>query len=341
MSKYSLDAKRKRGKHIDTKKLNRDLAWRKSVSEKRKAMCQHLSSKGSLEKVDRCPICGVKKYKLFTTIFDYPYHECGKCGHIYLATPPTESAIKDLYSGEGENTTIQGDIYIGEEIFKERVKQIARPKVDFCLDHMKLPELWIDVGCGTGEVLTALKERDVLAFGVESDDQEVKFASEHGLKVVRADLLELGEKFFAKAECVSFINILEHIKDPVGTLGRVLDSMPYESSVVIEVPRHPSLSSYNSMAFSSLAYRHIYAPDHLHIFTEKSLKMMFNEVGLKEVAIWEYGQDFQDLISMSAINADLDETGFVSDIMDLFNNIQQSIDNLGFSDTMFIIGRKT
>lgn len=338
MSNYFLDAKRKKGKHINTKKLNRDLEWRQRVSEKRKLMCDHL--RGKLEFVSKCPICDSPRYELFTVIFDYPYHECKNCGHIFLATPPSEQAIKDLYSGKGENRTIQGDIYIGEDIFRERIQQIARPKIEFCLEHIERPSLWIDVGCGTGEILEVLKEENIPAIGIESDIEEVQFARSHNLKVTHADFTTIEEDLFSATQCVSFINILEHIKDPVRVIGNIVRHLPDFAYVIIEVPRHPSLSSYNNLAFSSLSYRHIYAPDHLHVFTESSLKLLFGINGLKEIAIWEYGQDFQDLICMSAISAGLKENNFIRDIMDMFNNIQQSIDDLGFSDTMFVIGRK-
>lgn len=332
------DIHRRKGKHINTKRLNRDLEWRKSVAEKRKIICEHFID--DLEIVDKCPICKSGKHHLFTNIFDYPYNECDCCGHIFLEKPLSDDAIKELYSGDGENKTIQGDIYIDEGIFLERIKQIAVPKVDFCLEFMNYPGLWVDIGCGTGEILQALENNNIPSLGIESDIEEVRFAIKHGANVIHSDVKDVDHSIFETAGVVSFVNILEHVKNPISVLGNISSFLQSGSYVVVEVPRHPSLSSYNSMAFSSIAYRHIYAPDHLHIFTEKSLKKLFKEVDVEAVAMWEYGQDFQDLICMSAIMADLKENTFVNSIMDLFNNIQQSIDDIGFSDTMFVIGRK-
>jgi hypothetical protein len=95
-----------------------------------------------------------------------------------------------------------------------------------------------------------------------------------------------------------------------------------------------------NLAFPNLAYRHIYAPDHLHIFTEKSTGILLEAAGLKPLALWEFGQDFQHFVSNAAVNAGLKESEFLKSVVDVSVAAQQVIDDLGFSDVLFIIARK-
>lgn len=332
----------KKGKSIDTMKMNRGLSWKKHIIEERKRLCDLFRNR--LESINRCPICKCKLSKLFVEIHGYPYDECQNCGHIYMKSQPTKDALFNFYSGEGEEKTIQGEIYVDNKIFEERVKQIALPKVQFCLDNIKVTGKWMDCGCGTGEVLEALNSFNIDCFGIETDIEEIEFALQKKLKVRRKNIYEIDKSVFEGVQVVSLINILEHLKDPLEILVKISRFMKNNSYLVLEVPRHPSLSSYNSLAFPDLSYRHLYAPDHLHIFTDRSVEIILNNAGFKPIAVWEFGQDFMDFICISSINNNLENNEFVEKIMDLFSkvfvDVQQSIDDENLSDTMFIIAEK-
>lgn len=332
----------RRGKPINMKKMDRDASWMKHIMEERKRLC--VVFKDNLEDIDNCPICMCEISKLFVTIHHYPYHECSNCGHIYMQRQPTADSLIKFYSGKGEDTTIQGETYIGEQRFRERIKQIVLPKVSFCLEYIDPIGKWMDCGCGTGELLSALTSFDIECFGIEMDVDEINFAYEQGLTVYQGDVHSVNKELFDNVQVISMINILEHLKNPSCLLKTLSSYIDVGSYFVIEVPRHPSLSSYNSLVFPELTYRHLYAPDHLHIFTECSMLKMLENSGLEIVAVWEFGQDFKDFVSISAIKNDLAGNEFVDEIMNLWDSlastIQQSIDDKGFSDTMFIIARK-
>jgi 2-polyprenyl-3-methyl-5-hydroxy-6-metoxy-1,4-benzoquinol methylase len=342
MDKFFKNILVKRGKRIDTSKMSRGLSWMKHIIDERKRLCDLL--RHDLEEVERCPICSCALNSLFVDIHGYPYVECSNCGHIYMQKQPVMKSLEEFYSGMGEGKTIQGEIYIDDDIFKERVKQIALPKVSFCLENMNVNGKWIDCGCGTGELLVALSSFDIDCAGIETDVEEINFARNQGVKVEQENIYTVKESVFKGAQVVSMINILEHLKYPSQILKKVSSYLSKEAYLIIEVPRHPSLSSYNSLAFPDLTYRHLYAPDHLHIFTEYSLKIMLREAGLKEKAVWQFGQDFMDFVCISSINNNLEDNEFVNKIMSLFSSVfddaQQSIDDRGFSDTMFVIAQK-
>ena len=99
----------------------------------------------------------------------------------------------------------------------------------------------LDLGCGTGGNLTMLsKFGEVL--GVELDEQAAQMARERGVApVIRGklpDALPLAEASF---DCVTLLDVLEHIDDDRGTLAAVNKLLAPGGQVIITVPAFPFL----------------------------------------------------------------------------------------------------
>lgn len=329
---------RRRGKPIDFKQLKRTVGWLKQIAGEQERLSEKLLD--CREYLTACPICGCEECKPFADIYKYPYAECEKCGHIFSQMPPNNQAVAALYANESDKHSAQRQIYIDAETFKKRIEQIARPKVDYCSSIIPADGLWVDLGCGTGELLMAAAQKGWQVKGIETDPAEVEFGRNQGLDIIQSDVSSLKSEELRNAKVLSLLNLLEHMREPAGILAKLVNALPAEAYVVIEVPRHPSLSSFVNLAFPHLAYRHIYAPDHLHAFTEKSMEIMLDNAGLNTVALWEFGQDFQHLISTATANARLPESEFLNKVVDLSATFQQCIDDMGFSDVLFVIASK-
>jgi hypothetical protein len=110
--------------------------------------------------------------------------------------------------------------------------------------------------------------------------------------------------------------------------------------VVVEVPRHPSISSFSNLLYPDLACRHIYPPDHMHIFTEASLERVLAASGLSARAVWVFGQDYQELVYSSAAHAGLGESAFLHRVLDISQAVQRAIDQENLCDVLFVVARK-
>ncbi|OGT06716.1 MAG: hypothetical protein A2103_01115 [Gammaproteobacteria bacterium GWF2_41_13] len=328
-------------KSIDFTKLNRDTAWRVKVAAQQRALSEKLLNDRLI--LHSCPICKNNKFKLFVEIYGYPYCECNDCGHIFSQKPPSPQAIKKLYmlSG-GENKSVQTHIYVNKELFAKRVTVIAEPKVQYVTKRVLNKGKWIDIGCGTGEILYAAKAQGWDALGIESDLEEVNFAKEMGMNVEQLFLgpENVGE-YVKDATIVSLVNILEHLLEPKMLMKAIAGSISQEARIVIEIPRHPSLSSFANKVFPDLAVRHIYAPDHLHIFTEKSVEILLTESGLVPESLWLFGQDFYEVISSMASLDGCENTIFFEEILRGVCSTQEAIDKMDLGDTAVIICKKS
>lgn len=331
-------AVRRRGKPIDMRQLDRTCAWRLKMAQEHQKLAAQL--RNTCTELSACPVCGSSVFDFFVCIYDYPYAECRECGHIFLQTPASEEALAALYSQPAGEQSPQRTVYVNDELFETRVRQIAEPKVEFCRDVIPAGGLWVDVGCGTGELLTAVRESGWRVRGIETDVQEIAFGQSRGLDIRCGDVLSIGPEEIGDANVLSLLNLLEHLRNPSALLSRLTEMLETDARVVLEVPRHPSLSSFVNLAFPHLAYRHIYPPDHLHVFTEQSMEIMLECAGLKPVAVWTFGQDLQDVVYASAMNSELESNDFFDQIVQVSTVAQQSIDDAGFSDVLFVVAER-
>jgi 2-polyprenyl-3-methyl-5-hydroxy-6-metoxy-1,4-benzoquinol methylase len=330
------------GKHFNLHELNRNISWRVDVAREQKLLSKKLAN--HRETICNCPICQCENSSLYVEVFGYPYLQCEKCRHIYLSTPVSEFATAELYSGQSENKCVQDKIYLVPGIFEKRLNAIAYPKVDYVIETLaatarKLSGRWIDIGCGTGEVIVAAQKRGWNVLGVESDYAEALFARQQGVEVINEYINEENADGILKnAAIISLFNVLEHIRNPTEFVALLSKNLG-DGLLVFEVPRYPSISSLNTQMFPEMACRHIYPPDHLHIFTDVSVKKMISEANLEIVAVWYFGQDYSDLLHSAAANQSVKDVALWQSAVDLQSAIQEIIDHAGLSDTMVIIAK--
>jgi len=318
-------------------RLRRDSVWKKGLARRQAEIAEEL--RPSTVTLEACPICGECDTAFFARIHGYPYHECQGCGHIFLQEAPKPEAMNALYSArESELKSVHMSIYGDPQVAGIRIGLIARPKVEFVTERIGHVGTWIDVGCGTGEVLVAAKYKGWEAIGLESDVDELEFARARGWRVREVyRTRDNASGHIGTADGVSFFNVIEHIPHPVELMQAVVAAISPSAFVVIEVPRHPSLSSLANRAFPWLAHRHMYAPDHLHVFSERSAGVMVEESGLVPRAIWTFGQDFSEIIyslaGVAETSVDVTRELTVEDM----NVIQSAVDSRGLSDKMILL----
>jgi len=319
-------------KEIDFLKLNRTFEWKKQAALlQKKAAGQKLTIESEIK---RCTICDSEDTNLFCTVYDYPYLECAACGHIFLGYQISDASIVEMYQNHADT------IYLDNDLFDIRVNDIAVPKLKYINNYAPPTTRLLDIGAGVGEIVAAADKIGRHALGVDADPVEVGFAQKRGINVVQTfvtsnNIYSLAEGF----NVVTFFNVIEHIKDPLGFLRIVSAALAEDTLVCIEVPRHPSISSICNMAFPNMVHRHIYPPEHLNIFTERSMEIMLRECSLQPVAIWLYGQDFYELVSCAFSESDV-KNSIMNALLNMTNEFQKIIDKTNLSDFMLVLAKK-
>lgn len=328
------------GKTLDPQGLNRGVAWKLRIARKQAALAEAVRHTQS-ERPD-CPICGARRWHVYVEVYAYPYVECEECGHLFLQRLPSAAAVRALYASErGDTKSVQSDVYGIAGLFERRVATIAAPKVDYVTRHLGRAGRWIDVGAGVGELVVAAQRAGWDCLGLEVDPEEVRFAESVGARVRRVEL-EPGNAsaLLESADVVSLLNLAEHVVDPAAFLGFVAKAMPSWGRVVIEVPRHPSFSSFALRCMPGVAHRHIYPPDHLHVFSDRSLDRLLARCELDAEHVWRFGQDAYELIMSLACARGGGGDDVEEAVRDSVPALQEAIDRCGLSDVLFVIARK-
>lgn len=332
-------AARRRGKTMDMRSLNRSFAFRRDVAMRHARMSERLVTHQIV--IECCPVCGEGGAAPFTTIHGFPYVQCATCELIYTTRPPGDQALRAIYSEEGEGRAAQAKVYLDDDLFARRVAQIATPKVDHVASFVPPTGKWIDIGCATGEILTAARAAGWETLGFETDPGEIAFARARGLTIIEGYLTpDTAPAHLQDAAVVSVLNVIEHVLRPAEFVAGLARAMKNGAHLVLEVPRHPSLSSLSNLLYPDLACRHMYAPEHLHVFSESAMDRILERAEMVPVSVWTFGQDFQELISMSALSAGVPESPFLASVFDLTPRLQQAIDDADFSDSLFVVARK-
>ena len=319
-------------KEIDLFKLNRTFEWKKQAALLQKKAADKIVNFES--EIKSCTICKCDEVALFCKVYDYPYFECAGCGHIFLGHQIFDDSIIEMYQNHMDT------IYLDEDLFDIRVNDIAVPKLNFIKSHSPAETRLLDIGAGVGEIVSAAKKIGWHALGVDADPVEVGFANKKGINVKQTFVTSENVHGLVKDfNVVTFFNVIEHIKNPLDFLHVVSDALIKDTIVCVEVPRHPSISSVCNIAFENMVHRHIYPPEHLNIFTEKSIEIMLRECSLEPIAIWLYVQDAYELISCAFADSNI-KNNIMDSLVNMVGDFQKIIDKNNLSDFMLVLAKK-
>ena len=335
-------AKRVYSKPLRFSAIHRDTRWRKSNIKEIRERSLAISERVSLSV---CPVCASKEFKGLLSVHTFSYMECDRCHHVFMKDPPSDRAVRELYARQNPNEKdMNVQIYANDELFMTRVKEIAAPKAKFALEHRATVRngRWVDIGCGGGDLLAALLELGWDVVGLESDASLVNFMHKRGLPVKQAFLdSSNAAELLGDAAVISMINIVEHLNDPRSLINLVASATVEDVTLVIEVPKHPALSSFANITFPDEVARHISPPDHLHIFSEASIEKLLADSGFHIDAFWFFGQDSYEVMMTMINHSDTPTNSYlVERVMESVEKIQKAIDESGLSDTMLVVCSK-
>ncbi|MGI8685254.1 MAG: methyltransferase domain-containing protein [Acidimicrobiales bacterium] len=148
----------------------------------------------------------------------------------------------------------------------------------------------LDVGCASGYLGEAMKQRGCTVAGIETDRESAEAAKAVLDEVVVADVgkLDLVAHFGAGSfDVVVFGDVLEHVVDPVGVLRRVRPLLSPSGYVVASIPN----VAHGAVRLSLVRGRFDYNPlglldeTHLRFFTRDSLHTLFRDAGFTPVDV--------------------------------------------------------
>lgn len=148
----------------------------------------------------------------------------------------------------------------------------------------------LDVGCASGYLARALRERGCRVSGVEYDADAAEEAAPVLDQLVVGDLerLDLAAEFASRQfDVVVFGDVLEHLRDPLPVLRSVRDLLRPGGGVVISVPNIAHADVRLSLLQGRFEYRDLGLLDvtHVRFFTRSSLRTFLADAGFIAVDV--------------------------------------------------------
>ncbi len=145
----------------------------------------------------------------------------------------------------------------------------------------------LDIGCGCGEVLDVLRSETFACEGVEPSAEATAQARAAGHTVHQGTVAELADQADKRGRFTAtvMLNVLEHVRDPIGFLQDSLRLLNSDGLLIIRVPN--DFTPFQAAAWQATGSRRrwwVARPDHINYFSFASLRSLLDSLGCDVVA---------------------------------------------------------
>jgi len=234
-----------------------------------------------------CPVCNSTRYKvvypdtlqgrtpLFTYDFTKNYNltfrmvKCLDCTQVYAS--PRPASIWSYYTEDKID-----DIYMENETQRASTSEVV---VKYLLKYKPDGKL-LDVGCATGDFILAAKKH-YAAEGLELSGWSSKMAEQRGIKIHRKLLEEMETK--PEYDIVTMWGVIEHFEYPKKEIDNIARILKPGGIVALWTGDISSI-----IAFIMGKKWWYYQGQHIQMFTNKSMKILFESCGFEKVYMGYY-----------------------------------------------------
>jgi 2-polyprenyl-3-methyl-5-hydroxy-6-metoxy-1,4-benzoquinol methylase len=191
-------------------------------------------------------------------------YACERCGTVQQPDLPTGAELHDLYRD------MRDDAYLAEENGRRRTAQRLLDAIERHAPRGRM----LEVGCGHGLLLDEARARGWSVEGLELAAESREHARSLGLDV-RDQTLEDAEGEYG---AVVLADVLEHLDDPVGALGKIAQLLAPGGVTLIVTPDPASRTA-------RLAGPRWwgYLPSHTYLIPHSTLRKLLRDAGLATV----------------------------------------------------------
>ena len=235
-----------------------------------------------------CLLCGAREAQPFFALPDsllglpgtFFLVRCVRCGLVYQNPRPTEAEIGAYYPPEYDpfvpppwahpNPVIRAVHLYGLKkrwALVERWAPTRAGKRDI-----------LDIGCATGVFLAAGSDR-WRKVGIELSTDAAQYARQTFALTVHQGMLEQSPLAPNSFDVVTMWDVLEHVHDPVRTLGRIRELLRPRGILVVRVP---NLDAWDARLFGRY-WAGLDQPRHLFVPTTASLAQLLGQAGFVEL----------------------------------------------------------
>jgi SAM-dependent methyltransferase len=252
---------------------------------------------------------------------EFSFARCASCGLVQQNPQPLAEAVKSRYDEaylayEEANQ----DAYRDLELLALRdlgLERAAAPAFRRASSSGPRPSV-LDVGCATGALLAALRDRGWDAQGVELSEAQAEYGRRrYGLRI-SAGTLESAAFPPGSFDLVHASHLIEHLNEPGPFLDEAARVMKPDGLLALTTP---NADGFQAKVKGSYWRSAIY--DHLYLFSARTLRAMLSARGFEVAALVTWGGWARGL-----------KPAFLKPPLD------RAAKRLGFGDVMAIMARR-
>lgn len=253
----------------------------------------------------QCEVCGSSTTH-WADIKGYPHLRCKSCGHVFVFPRPTQQELEKFYAGD--------HYYEAAKAQRERLVRDAAARLDRLADlcrRFALPARLLDVGCASGIFLMEAAKKGWHCEGCERS--EATAAQARGLSgaTVHYGILEEEDIPTGPFPVVTAWEVIEHTIDPGAFLAALIRQVQPGGLIALSTPLIDGVPA----RFMGKKFPMLTPPEHLSLFSRRSLAALAAAHGLEEVAYRSFSNlDTGSLasgLSRKLLHRELGESPFV------------------------------
>ncbi len=290
-------------------------------------------------KITKCQICKSNDLSQFLQTKDYFFTDeyftlsvCNNCNFVFTNPVPDIESIGKYYgtekylSHDTNSNGILGNIYKTVRYFNLRGKYSL-------IKNFKTSGQILDIGCGTGEFLNFMKQKNWETFGIEPEVKAKEFAiNNYHLDIFPEDKLNEFDK--NKFDLITMWHVLEHVYDLNERLGIISDLLKNDG---IFINALPIIDSPDAKKFGNY-WAGLDVPRHLHHFSYESFSQLANNNGFKVIGSFPMKFDAY-YVSYLSHQAKQNSMAFLRGLIDgLISNFKAD-KRRNYSSMIFVLGK--
>lgn len=226
-----------------------------------------------------CPVCQYEESKLLHRLAEGELKVCSACRLVFFTPMPTQQELSAFYN-DGYHDDFSQSRMAGESFAEIRYQSLEKLLVAHAPSLIDKPNRSIlDVGCGTGDFLSAAKRARWNITGTELAQSAAQKASQKlDNSVLEGDILSLDLPL-CSYDLVTSYHVIEHLLDPAGMLQRCYQLLSSQGVLFIETPNISSLGA----RVRGPKWSHIIPPEHIVYFSSDSLQYALQKAGFGKV----------------------------------------------------------
>lgn len=149
----------------------------------------------------------------------------------------------------------------------------------------KLPDARVmEIGCAHGSFVALMQHVGYQASGVEISPWVVDFGSRtFGVPITVGPVENLAIEPNSM-DAIVLMDVIEHLPDPIATMRHCLGLLKADGFLLIQTPQFKEQFSHQKLVETSSAFlEQLKADEHLYLFSERSIRDFFAELGAKHL----------------------------------------------------------